>query len=301
MDIYQTVTDRILAQLKSGTVPWRKTWNTGLPKSLTSGKEYRGINILILGTTMHTSKYWVTYREAIRHGGYVRKGERAAPVIYWKWRTPEEMQKQRAKTKRDDVAPCVPFVSAVFNLDQVEGVSRPEDDAPSNPAKGLESAAAVYDPMPDKPAIRHSSTFNPAYSRLTDDVLMPHQNQFENKAEYHATLFHELVHSTGHAKRLNRFKETDGEFEKRYSFEELVAEFGAAFLCGFAGIQNSGTEALQAGYIENWSEVFERDNRVLLRAASAAQKAVDYIRGANLDAKQPAEPASEMSTLAAAI
>ena len=172
---------------------------------------------------------------------------------------------------------------------------------PSNSPKGLESAAAVYDPMPDKPAIRHSSTFNPAYSRLTDDVLMPHQNQFENKAEYHATLFHELVHSTGHAKRLNRFKETDGEFEKRYSFEELVAEFGAAFLCGFAGIQNSGTEALQAGYIENWSEVFERDNRVLLRAASAAQKAVDYIRGANLDAKQPAEPASEMSTLAAAI
>lgn len=287
MDIYQTVTDRILAQLKSGTVPWRKTWSIGMPRSLTTGKEYRGINILILGTTRHTSKYWVTYREAIRHGGYVRKGERATPVIYWKWRTPEEMQKQRAKTGREDVAPCVPFVSAVFNLDQVEGVSRPEDDAPGDLEKGLATAGAVYEPMPDKPGIHHSATYNPAYSRLTDDVLMPNLNQFENEAEYHATLFHELVHSTGHAKRLNRFKETDGEFEKRYSFEELVAEFGAAFLCGFAGIQNPGTEALQAGYIESWSEVFERDNRILLRAASAAQKAVDYIRGVSLDSKQP--------------
>lgn len=299
MDIYQTVTDRILAQLKSGTVPWRKTWNIGLPRSLTTGKEYRGINILILGMTMHTSKYWVTYREAIRHGGHVRKGERATPVIYWKWRTPEEMQKQRAKSGREEVAPCVPFVSAVFNLDQVEGVSRPDDDVPPDPVRGLGSAVAVYEPMPDKPAIRHSATYNPAYSRLIDDVLMPHQNQFESEAEYHATLFHELVHSTGHAKRLNRFKETDGEFEKRYSFEELVAEFGAAFLCCFAGIQNPGTEALQAGYIESWAEVFERDNRILLRAASAAQRAVDYIRGVNLDSKQP-ESASETVAQSAA-
>lgn len=299
MDIYQTVTDRILAQLKSGTVPWRKTWNIGLPRSLTTGKEYRGINILILGTTMHTSKYWVTYREAIRHGGYVRKGERATPVIYWKWRTPEEMQKQRAKTGRDDVAPCVPFVSAVFNLDQVEGVSRPEDDVPGDLDNSLATAAAVYEPMMDKPAIYHSQFHNPAYSRLTDHVLMPNRNQFENEAEYHATLFHELVHSTGHAKRLNRFKEADGEFEKRYSFKELVAEFGAAFLCGFAGIQNPGTEALQAGYIESWSEVFERDNRILLRAASAAQKAVDYIRGVSLDTKQP-ESAGETAIQPAA-
>ena len=98
---------------------------------------------------------------------------------------------------------------------------------------------------------------------------------------------------------MNRFKETDGEFEKRYSFEELVAEFGAAFLCGFAGIQNSSTELLQAGYIENWSEVFERDNRVLLRAASAAQRAVDYIRCVNLNAQQP-ESASEPATQPAA-
>lgn len=300
MDIYQTVTDRILAQLQSGTVPWRKTWTAGLPKSLTTGKEYRGINIVILGMTMHTSRYWVTYREAIRHGGHVCKGQRATPVVYWKWRTPEELQKQRAKTGKQEVAPCVPFVSAVFNLDQVEGVSRPEDDVPPDPAKGLDTAARIFDPMPDKPAIRHSATYNPAYSRLTDDVLMPHQNQFENVAEYHATLFHELVHSTGHSKRLNRFKETDGEFEKRYSFEELVAEFGAAFLCGFAGIQNPGTDALQAGYIENWSQVFERDNRVLLRAASTAQRATDYIRGVNMDRKHP-EPASEAPDQTAAV
>jgi len=294
MDIYQTVTNRILDQLQSGTVPWRKTWTTGLPKSLTSGKEYRGINILILGMTTHTSRYWVTYREALKHQGHVRKGERATPVVYWKWRTPEEMQKQRVKAGKDDVAPCVPFVNAVFNLDQVEGVRSPDDDVPQDGPKALDFAAKLLDPMPDKPAIRHSAMFQPAYSRLTDDVLMPHLQQFESEPEYYATLFHEIVHSTGHSKRLNRFKKTDGEFEKRYSFEELVAECGAAFLCGIAGIQNPDTDALQAGYIENWMEVFERDNRVLLRAASAAQRAVDYVRGVSIDTRH-SEPVTEQA------
>ena len=91
MNIYETVTARILIQLDAGVVPWRKTWTTGLPKSLTTRKEYRGANILILGTASFSSRYWVTYREAQRLGGHVRRGERASPVVFWKWRTPEEL------------------------------------------------------------------------------------------------------------------------------------------------------------------------------------------------------------------
>ena len=293
MDIYQLVTDRILQQLAAGTVPWRQTWTNGLPKSLTTGKEYRGINILLLNTAPHQSRYWITYREAQRQGGHVRKGERSTPVIFWKWRTPEEMAKQRAKTGKESVAPCVPFVSAVFNLEQVEGIARPEDDSAPAAATALEVAGQLFDAMPDKPEIEHARNFQPAYCQVTDRVLMPHLGQFETAPEYFGTLFHELVHSTGHPKRLKRFGETAENPTARYSFEELVAEFGAAFLCGIAGIQSRETEELQAGYIASWSRVFEKDNRILLRAASAAQRAVDYIRGGKIAEtvyEKPAEP-----------
>ena len=284
MTIYETVTNRILSQLSAGQVPWRKTWKTGLPKSLSTGREYRGINILVLGSAEYTSRYWMSFREAERQGGHVRKGERAMPVVYWKWRTPEELAQRAEQTGKENVAPCTPFVSAVFNFDQVEGVARPADDLPPRPEDRLQVAEQMFDVMPDKPEIVHTLTAQPAYSPSLDRITLPHLSQFESADEYFSTLYHELTHASGHARRLNRFAEAEGDRVEKYSFEELVAEFGAAFLCGFAGIQNRGTEELQASYIEGWARVFQQDNRVLVRAASAAQRAADYIRG-----KIPAE------------
>jgi antirestriction protein ArdC len=268
-----------LNQLAAGRIPWRKTWTSGLPKSLTTSREYRGINILILGTATYTSRYWVTYREALRLGGYVRKGEKSTPVVYWKWRTDEDMQKLRDKTGKELFAPCVPFVSAVFNLDQVEQVKRPEDDVPFLPTDRIEIAERVYAGMPDKPITKHAATYQPVYVPSLDEVLMPHREQFESGPAYYAALFHELAHSTGHAKRLNRFKDAEGGRIEKYSFEELVAEFCATFLCGFAGIENPEADALHAGYIQGWMTALKNDVRLALRAASAAQRAADYIRG----------------------
>ena len=296
MSIYETVTNRILSQLAAGQIPWRKTWKTGLPKSLTSGKEYRGINILVLGSTEYDSRYWVTYREALRLGGHVRKGERATPVVYWKWRTPEELAKRTAQTGQDHLAPCVPFVSAVFNLDQVEDIARPDDDLQPRPEDRLQVADLMVDVMPDKPEIVHAITADPAYSPRLDQVILPHLSQFESADEYYAVLFHELAHATGAPRRLNRFAEAEGDRVEKYSFEELVAEFGAAFLCGFAGIQNPDTEAMQASYIEGWARVFRQDSRILIRAASAAQRAADYIRG-KVTVEQPTTAAAEAQPL----
>jgi antirestriction protein ArdC len=279
MNIYETITDRILSQLASGVVPWRKTWVTRLPKSLTTQKEYRGVNILVLGTAEYTSRYWLTYREALRHGGHVRKGERATPVIYWKWRTPEELAKRAEQTGKDHIAPCVPFVSAVFNFDQVEGILRRDDDIQHPPEDRLKVADQMLDVMPDKPEIVHTVTAQPAYSTRLDRVTLPHLSQFQSADEYYTTLFHEICHSTGAPRRLNRFAEAEGDRVEKYSFEELVAEFGAAFLCGFAGISNPTGEALQASYIEGWARVFRQDSRILIRAAAAAQRAADYVRG----------------------
>ena len=286
MTIYQDVTNRILKQLESGKIPWRKTWTCGLPKSLTTGQEYRGVNILVLGSTEYTSHYWVTYLQATKLGGHVRKREKATPVIYWKWRTPEELAKLAEKTGKENLAPCVPFVSAVFNLEQTAGITAPTDDLKPNPERRLEAAELLLEVMPDKPEIVHTITSQPAYAPGSDRITMPHLSQFVSGDQYYATLFHETCHASGHPKRLNRFAETDGDKLEKYSFEELVAEFGAAFLCAFTGIKNPDTEALQAGYIQGWAAVFQQDNRILLRAASAAQHAADYIRGKNVAARE---------------
>lgn len=278
-NLYQTLTDRILRQLDAGTLPWRQTWLSGLPRSLVTHREYRGVNLLLLGLGAHTSKYWLTYRQAQRLGGHVRRGERATPVVYWQWRTPEELARRRRETGRRDLAPCYPFTSAVFNLDQIEGVDRPADDVPRSRAERLGIAGQLLEVMPDPPAIVHSATAEPSYSWALDQVTLPHLSQFENADHYFATLAHEIVHSTGAAQRLNRFGKVEGDRFERYGFEELVAEFGAAFLCGFAGIANPENDQLQASYIAGWATALRREPQMLVRAASAAQRAADYVRG----------------------
>lgn len=292
MNIYTAITDRIINQLAAGTVPWRKTWASGLPRSLSTGKDYRGINVLVLSTTDYTSRYWATYREAIRQGGHVRRGEKATPVVYWKWRTPEELARLRGQTGRPSPAPCHPFTSAVFNLEQLEGVARPEDDTPNHGNRRLEVADLMLSVMPDQPEIVHARVHEPAYDMRADRITLPHLSQFESADEYYSALFHEEIHATGAGHRLNRFAETEGDRRDRYSYEELVAEFGAAFLCGFAGIRNTSTEALQASYIQGWLAALRQNPYMLARAASAAQCAADYIRGKGAMAAD-AQPVAE--------
>jgi antirestriction protein ArdC len=221
MNIYTTITERILAQLDAGVAPWRKTWASGLPKSLVTGREYRGLNLLVLGLAEYSSRYWVTYREALRLGGHVRKGERATPVIYWKWRTPEELERRRQETGKE-IPACYPFTSAVFNLDQVEGVPRPDDDVPNHPHRRLEVAEQMLAVMPDKPEIVHAHVHEPAYDPRTDRITLPHLSQFESADEYYSVVYHEAVHASGAAHRLNRFAEMEGDRWERYGFEEYA-------------------------------------------------------------------------------
>jgi antirestriction protein ArdC len=292
MNIYETVTTRIMNQIQAGVLPWRKTWQNGLPKSLASGKEYRGLNLLVLGASEYTSRYWLTYRQAQQLGGQVREGEHAMIVVYWKWRTAQEMEQRRQQTGRDNPAPCHPFTAAVFNLEQVDGIERPADDLPISGERRLEIAERMMEIMPDKPQIVHTLTSSPAYCPAMDLITLPHLSQFDNAEHYFAVLWHELVHSTGAPKRLNRFSDAQRDQPEKYSMEELVAEFGSAFLCAFAGIQNQRTEELQASYIEGWASALGKDPRMLIRAASAAQRAVDYIRGKNIAAEEPVAEAA---------
>lgn len=289
-DIYQMVTDRIIEQLEAGVIPWNSPISQrGTPRNLVSEKDYRGINPFVLWTAPYDSRYWVTYRQAQGLGGNVKRGERGYPVVYWHWRSEEEMAKLAQKMSKP--APCYPFYSTVFNLEQCEGLQKPEDDTRIFEHEPRAEAERVIREMPNRPRLVNSHTERPFYQSSTDTVSVPVARRFETADYYYSTMFHELGHSTGHESRLNRLASAKNRSfgSEDYSFEELVAEMTAAFLCVHCGIENQVKPA--ASYIYSWLAVLRQDKKILLDAATAAQKATDYILGRCLVAESSEEQA----------
>ena len=284
--IYQMITDRILELLENGVIPWRKPWKGGaseeLPANLVSKKTYRGINIFLLSAMGFSSRYWLSYKQAQEKGGQVRKGEKGTPVIFWK--TSEVDDKETGKKKQ---IPVLRYYT-VFNLDQVDGIERPSgDEIPEtfdfNP---IEEAEKIIGAMPKRPEIQHGQP-RACYRPSTDTVNMPRQETFEQPEEYYSTLFHELTHATGHESRLGRRNSgeirTFGDVE--YSKEELIAEMGAAYLCGFAGIERATIEN-SAAYLAGWIKTLKGDSKLAVCAAANAQKAADFILGVKYSQEQ---------------
>lgn len=278
--VYEIITERIIKQLEAGVAPWHKPWSergrAGLPKNLVSSREYRGINVWILHSSEFSSPYWLTFKQALELGGHVRKGETGLPVVYWKFGT-RELQDGDDVIEKSYVL-CRYYT--VFNLEQCESVPGPSATPITNPATTpIESCDQVVNGWSDKPNIQHGGD-RASYSRVQDCVRMPKAEDFVSSEEYYSTLFHELAHSTGHTSRLNRSTLTEMEFfgDQNYSREELVAEMGAAFLCGITGIDNK-TINTTSSYLRSWLDVLKADSRVVLVAAGQSQKAVDYILG----------------------
>ena len=280
--ICEVVTERILEQLKKGVVAWRKPWKGGgikLPVNLKSMKTYRGINVFLLLSCGFGSRYWMSFKQCSEAKGKVKAGSKGCPVIFWNWVERMETDKESGEKKLKRI----PFLRyyTVFNLDQIEGVKDPDASekiaGPEfNPVAEAEKIVAGYK---DAPKIEYAEQ-RAYYAPLEDRVNMPMKESFEKGAEYYSTLFHELAHSTGHESRLDREGVGKPHFfgDEIYSKEELIAEFGAAFLCGMAGIENQTIEN-SASYIEHWSAEFKKDPELLISSAAKAQKAVDYILG----------------------
>jgi antirestriction protein ArdC len=279
--VYEVITNRIIEQLEAGVAPWRKPWRVrgknGLPRNLVTGREYRGINIWTLLTSGYASPHWLTFRQARELDGHVRQGERGLPVVYWKFGK-REVQDGDQFVEKPSVL-CRYYL--VFNLEQCEGLriqpSEPmRNEWQSEPIEACEQVVAAWR---EKPTIKHRGDCA-SYNKILDLVQMPERSCFKCTEEYHSTLFHELTHSTGHPTRLNR--PTLTEFERfadaAYSREELVAELGAAFLSGYCGIENR-TISNGAAYVANWLKALKDDSRLVLVAASQAQKAADLILG----------------------
>jgi len=278
VDPYQVVTDRIVSLLEQGTVPWQKPWQSGhlLPRNLISQREYRGVNVFLLHAMSFESPYWLTFNQAKELGGNVKRGEKACPVVFWKWLDVEE----RGEKER------VPFLRyySVFNLAQCEGI--PAGKIPSlNGSKrdhcAITEAERIFAAMPKRPEVKHGLD-RAYYSPGGDFVGMPAPESFRSGEDYYSVLFHELTHSTGHESRLNRkgVSGSDGEWSAfgstPYAKEELVAEMGAAFLCGQAGIVER-TLNNSASYVASWLQRLKDDRRLVVQAAAQAQKAADFI------------------------
>src|ERR1700693_248981 len=273
--VYQIVTEQILKQLEAGVAPWHRPWTNQLPKNLVSGREYRGINVFLLASSGHGSPYWLTYKQATERGGHVRKGEHGTKIVFWKIGTREV---EDAGGETIEQKSFLLRYYTVFNLEQCEGISAPDAARVVNPIAECER---IVTEMPNAPAIEQDG--RAWYRPSTDTVGMPSRNMFDSAEEYYSTLFHELTHSTGHSKRVGRegIEKLNAFGSESYSKEELVAAMGAAMLCGIAGIERK-TLSNSAAYLKSWIDVLKSDARMVVSAASQAQKAADYIQGGAL-------------------
>lgn len=298
--VYDVITDRVVAALEAGSCPWRKPWTAaGAPRNI-SGREYRGINVFVLRAASFSSPYWLTFRQALALGGNVRKGQRGTPVVFWRWL--DEKDAQGVPT--GDKVPLLRYYT-VFNLEQCDNVPAPAGVEVPAVFDPIAAAEAFVASVPATSARIREGASLAAYNPTLDEILMPARTTFTQPAEFYSTLFHELTHSTGHASRLARPGIVNpiafGSHE--YSREELVAEMGAAFLCGESGILPATIEN-SAAYLRSWIKVLKGDSRLVVFAAAQAQKAADWLRGGSfvaapvaegVDAQASAEPVAELA------
>ena len=272
----EIITESVLKQLEQGVAPWRKPWSTSIPRNLISKKPYRGLNVFLLATQGYGSPYWLTFNQAKQLGAHVRQGEKSTLVSFWKFN--EYAKENRETGETENKTSVLLRYYRIFNIEQTEGLKSLHGDE-HKPISPLSECESIANRMPNAPRIeQHSHAF---YRPSADMVGMPSRSCFESSEGYYSTLFHELAHSTGHKSRLNRFEENSNDHQfgsESYSKEELVAEMGAAMLAGMVGISQA-TLSNSASYLQSWINRLKSDSRLIISAASHAQKAADYILG----------------------
>jgi len=284
-DVYEIVTNRIIELLEAGTVPWHQPWtDAGEPQNVITKIPYRGFNLLLLASLGYSRNLFLTYRQAKEMGAMIRKGEKPFPIVFWKW--PEAKPDENGKKPVEKVRPILRYYQ-VWNIEQCEDIPEhllPPPEMPNDPIEVCENIVLM---MPKCPPITHVG--KKAYYKPEEDVInIPKIKAFDSSEDYYATLFHELVHSTGHASRLHRKDSMKTLDIEAYSMEELVAEIGACFLASVAGLPEDAINQ-GAAYIDGWLNVLRDDKRFIVFASTQAQKAVDFI----LSRKTHAEAVSE--------
>lgn len=273
-DIYQTITDRIINQLEKGLIPWEKTWSgvSGGAFNRISRKPYSLLNQMLLSN----SGEYATFKQWQNLGGHIRKGAKAEMVVYWNIIEKEEIDKDGEK-----VVVGIPILKYynVFHISDVEGVAPLTNN--ETEVKPIDSAEQLIIDYVTREHINYKEVVSDKayYSPTTDSVVVPTKKQYQNVNDFYATAFHEINHSTGNKKRLNRITSVAAFGSQEYSKEELVAEIGSATLMNLLNLETSKTFRNTTAYIQSWLRVLKNDKKFIISAASKAEKSVNFILG----------------------
>jgi antirestriction protein ArdC len=278
-DVYSIVTEKIIDRLAQGDCPWINTRTKPLlaARSATTGKQYRGINALLLSTSSYASVFWATYRTVESMKGHVKKGSQASLCVFWKQYESKETVVNKHTGEEELRQAFVLRYYNLFNLEQVEGVTDPLLDA-ANIADPIAKADEIIASFADKPEVVFGSSGKACYNVELDKIILPQQSSFSSPAQFYRCYFHELIHGTGSA--LNRFSTETGkeEFDGTRGLEELVAEIGSAMLLAECGLFEECAEK-NASYCQYWINELKADSKLIVKAAGRAQRAVDHILG----------------------
>jgi antirestriction protein ArdC len=273
-DVYQMITNRIIAELEKGVVPWKKSWTeAGIPRNLISRKPYRGINLILLASLGYKRNFFLAFNEIQEMGIRIKQGEQGHMVVFYRWIEKEDKENEGIIMRIPELRYYM-----VFNVEQCEGMLGdmvPEVSIPNDPIQVCEN---IVDAMQMKPEICFREQ-RANYHPFDDNVNMPERKNFIDSKYFYSTLLHELVHSTGHKSRLNRKALMNDPFgTEPYSIEELIAEIGTCYLKSFAGI-DSAKFRHNASYIQGWLNKLKNNNRFIVYACGQAQRATDFILG----------------------
>lgn len=295
MDIFAAVTDRIIAELESGIIPWNRPWSGVSEGAIrrSNGKPYSLINQLLLGKPGE----YLTFKQCKDEGGKVKKGAKSKMVVFWKVLHREKKDASGNVIRDENGLPVddpIPMLRCynVFHIDDCEGIqpkyTAEHLPATVSPVERAEEIIAEYSGRA-KLTIEHSKQNRAFYSPSRHLVSLPLMEQFEDTAGYYETAFHELTHSTGHKSLLNRFSENDGAAafgSESYSKEELVAEIGACGILHELGLETTKSFRNNAAYIQSWLSALKNDKRLIVSAAGRAEKAIRLILGEQEDTEE---------------
>lgn len=311
VNVYEMVTDRILAELEKGNIPWKRPWITPTVKykgvkvevdpqtcaySRSTGRPYSLLNQMLL---LRPGE-WATYKQISEAGGQVRKGEKSSLVVFWKFI--ETKKVNSAGVEETERIPVLRYYNVFHVETQVDGLkpkARGAHDVVMIPDgktqleqewDAIEEADEVVRRYLEHSGVTHTEVIGDRafYRPATDSIETPTKAQFKDPAEYYSTLFHEITHSTGHHTRLDRFRTAGSHVfgSENYSKEELVAELGASALVNFLGLESDGSFRNNAAHIQNWANHLRADPKLIVHASGKAEKAVNYILSGELPARE---------------
>ena len=290
VDKFQAITDQIIESLENGNIPWKKPWVCSIPKNLKTNKEYRGINHIMLSMIPSKYPFFATFNQIKELGGSVLKGSKSIPIYFYSPITKEETTlvngpSGESSYETTEKSFWILKQYQVFTMEQVDGIDLSQfidpviDFKPILSAESLINAYVENDLMPIK--YGGSRAF---YMPTLHYIQLPNRDQFKSEAEFYSTMFHEMIHSTGHKERTNRHEklkvEDIPEYHTRneqYAYEELVAELGASMLASYTGVDTSDSFTNSKAYVQSWIKHLKNDKHLIYRASSKAQQAVDYI------------------------